>query len=88
MLYTCQAAQASGALPGLFHEASEELDEDLAPVGSVSHCSMTGSGPQRAGPKRLEAGLTSGRAEGSPRDDVCSAARTERACESLGAGGR
>ena len=88
MLYTCQAAQASGALQNVFHKASEELDEDLAPVGSVSHCSMTGSGPQRAGPKRLEAGLTSGRAEGSPRDDVCSAARTERARESLGAGGR
>lgn len=81
MLYTSQAAQASGALAGLFdepEEPSEELDEDLAPVGSVSHCSMTGSGPQRAGPKRLGAGLTGGRVEGSPRDDDCSAARTER----------
>jgi len=78
MLYTCQAAQASGALQNVFHKASEELDEDLAPVGSVSHCSMTGSGPQRAGPKRLEAGLTGGRVEGTPRDDDCSAARTER----------
>ena len=35
------------------HEASEEVDEDLAPVGSVSHCSVTGLGPQRAGLKRL-----------------------------------
>lgn len=78
MLCTCHPAHASGALPDLFHEASEELNEDLAPVGNVSHCSMTGSGPQRAGPKWLEEDLTSGRVEGLPRDDDCSAARTER----------
>jgi hypothetical protein len=60
---------ASLAVTGDFHEASEEvdeLDEDFAPVGSVSHCSMTGSGPRRARLKRLEAGLMSGQVEGCP----------------------